>query len=84
LRETLFSLGQSVNEHAAIKQKINMKKLTTFTASILLGLGLVSCKGDQAAAADDKAAPEKEAAATPAADAPEVAETVSLTVSGMT
>ena len=73
-------LAEPVNRHAAIKQNELMKKLTTFTASILLGLGLVSCKGDKAAATDDKATPEKEAEGTP----PAAAETVSLTVTGMT
>ncbi len=63
-----------------------MKKLTTFTASVLLGFGLVSCKGDKdGASTDDKKSPEKEASASTGEEATgEEAQTVSLKVSGMT
>lgn len=60
-----------------------MKKLTLFTASILLGFGLVSCKSDTAGAStDDKNASEKEASADMSMS--EAAETVSIKVTGMT
>lgn len=63
-----------------------MKKLTTFTASVLLGFGLVSCKGDNDGAnTDDKKTPGKEASAsTDEAASGEKAQTVAIKVSGMT
>ncbi|MFT7173982.1 MAG: hypothetical protein ACI9NQ_002211 [Paracoccaceae bacterium] len=77
-----------------------MKKLTTLTAGILLGFGLMSCEGDKdGATTDDKKAPSKgesakpDAEAKPDADAKpeadagaatEATETVSLKVTGMT
>lgn len=66
-----------------------MKKLTTLTAGILLGFGLVSCEGDKdGASTDDKKAPAKEESAKPNAGAAatpgEATETVSIKVTGMT
>ena len=67
-----------------------MKKLTTFTASILLGFGLASCDGDKkgADAGTDAKKPAAEDQATPAdtdiAPADAQMETVSLKVTGMT
>jgi hypothetical protein len=73
-----------------------MKKLTTLTAGILLGFGLMSCEGDKdGATTDDKKAPSKGESAKPDPDAKpdaeadagaatEATETVSLKVTGMT
>jgi hypothetical protein len=70
---------------AAIKQNKTMKKLTTLTAGVLLGFGLVSCDGDKGGAStDDKKTPAKEEAAKPDSGPAETAETVSLKVTGMT
>ena len=61
-----------------------MKKLTLFTASILLGFGLVSCKSDKGGAStDDKKAPSAETAGA-ADDGSAATETVSIKVTGMT
>lgn len=67
-----------------------MKKLTTFTATILLGFGLASCDGDKkgADAGTDAKKPAAEDTGTPGdtdvAVADDQMETVSLKVTGMT
>jgi len=62
-----------------------MKKLTTFTATLLVGFGLVSCKGDDTT---EKGADDKQKDATAQTDAPAgdnaKMETVSINVTGMT
>jgi len=64
---------------------MTMKKLTKLTAGILLGFGLVSCKGDKESASTDDKKPAAENQNQPAeAPADNQMETVSLKVTGMT
>ncbi len=60
-----------------------MKKLTQFTASILLGFGLVSCDGGSDSAKVDDKTKDTPAQTEPQGDG-EATETVSLKVTGMT
>ena len=62
-----------------------MKKLTTLTASLLVGFGLVSCKGNDTSKNEDADTKKADTAQTGASsEADSKMETVSLKITGMT